>query len=42
MRSDNIKKGIAHTPHRGLLMAAGVSRKGLDLPFIGIASSFTD
>ncbi len=42
MRSDNIKKGIAHTPHRGLLMAAGVSRKNMEAPFIGIASSFTD
>ena len=42
MRSDSIKKGIAHTPHRGLLMAAGVSRKSMDSPFIGIASSFTD
>ena len=42
MRSDNIKKGIAHTPHRGLLMAAGVSRSNMDAPFIGIASSFTD
>lgn len=42
MLSDNIKKGIAHTPHRGLLMAAGVSRKSMDCPFIGIASSFTD
>lgn len=42
MRSDNIKKGIAHTPHRGLLMAAGVSKKNMDTPFIGIASSFTD
>lgn len=42
MRSDNIKKGIAHTPHRGLLMAAGVSRKNMAAPFIGIASSFSD
>lgn len=42
MRSDNIKKGIARTPHRGLLMATGVSRKNMDTPFIGIASSFTD
>lgn len=42
MRSDNIKKGIAHTPHRGLLMATGVSRKNMDAPFIGIASSFSD
>lgn len=42
MRSDNIKKGIARTPHRGLLMASGVSRKNMDAPFIGIASSFSD
>lgn len=42
MRSDNIKKGIARTPHRALLMSAGVSRKNMDSPFIGIASSFTD
>ncbi len=42
MRSDNIKKGIARTPHRGLLMAAGVSRKNMSSPFIGIASSFSD
>lgn len=42
MRSDNIKKGIARTPHRGLLMATGVSRKNIDAPFIGIASSFSD
>ncbi|MBR1776364.1 dihydroxy-acid dehydratase [bacterium] len=42
MRSDNIKKGISKTPHRSLLMATGVSRKNMDSPFIGIASSFSD
>ena len=42
MRSDNIKKGIARTPHRGLLMATGVSKKNMNAPFIGIASSFSD
>lgn len=42
MKSDNIKKGIARTPHRGLLMATGVSRKNMNAPFIGIASSFSD
>lgn len=42
MRSDNIKTGIAHTPHRALLMASGVSRRNMKAPFIGIASSFTD
>lgn len=42
MKSDNIKQGIARTPHRGLLMATGVSRKNMKAPFIGIASSFSD
>ena len=42
MRSDNIKKGIARTPHRSLLMATGVSKKNMNAPFIGIASSFSD
>ncbi|MEE3349585.1 MAG: dihydroxy-acid dehydratase [Candidatus Gastranaerophilaceae bacterium] len=42
MKSDNIKKGLARTPHRGLLMATGVSKKNMDAPFIGIASAFTD
>lgn len=42
MRSDNIKTGIARTPHRGLLMATGVSKKNMKAPFIGIASSFSD
>ena len=42
MRSDSIKKGIARTPHRSLLMGTGVSKKNMDSPFIGIASSFSD
>lgn len=42
MHSDNIKKGLARTPHRGLLMATGVSKKNINAPFIGIASSFSD
>ena len=42
MRSDNIKQGVARTPHRSLLMAAGVSKKNMKSPFIGIASSFSD
>ncbi len=42
MNSDKIKQGIARTPHRGLLYATGVSKKNLDKPFIGIASSFSD
>ena len=42
MKSDNIKSGISRTPHRGLLMATGISRKNMNAPFIGIASSFSD
>ena len=42
MRSDNIKRGIAKTPHRSLLLATGVSKKNINKPFIGIASSFSD
>lgn len=42
MRSESIKNGIARTPHRGLLMATGVSKKNMRAPFIGIASSFSD
>ncbi|MBR1618193.1 dihydroxy-acid dehydratase, partial [bacterium] len=42
MRSDAIKKGVEHAPHRALLYAAGMSDKNIEKPFIGIASSFTD
>jgi dihydroxy-acid dehydratase len=40
--SDNIKKGIAKTPHRGLLYASGISKSSMERQFIGIASSFSD
>lgn len=42
LRSDAIKKGIAKAPHRALLYSTGVSKKNINKPFIGIASSFTD
>ena len=42
MKSDEIKKGIARAPHRGLLYASGVSKEGMKRPFIAIASSFSD
>jgi len=42
MRSDTIKKGLERVPHRALLHATGLSKKDLDRPFIGIATSFTD
>ncbi|MEW6170582.1 MAG: dihydroxy-acid dehydratase [Candidatus Omnitrophota bacterium] len=42
MRSDQIKKGVERIPHRALLHATGLSRKDLNRPFIGVATSFTD
>ncbi len=42
MRSDILKQGVEHAPHRALLYAGGVSDKNIKKPFIGIASSFTD
>lgn len=42
MRSDILKTGVEHAPHRALLYAGGVSDKNIKKPFIGIASSFTD
>jgi dihydroxy-acid dehydratase len=42
MRSDKIKKGLERSPHRALLHATGLSKKDLDRPFIGVATSFTD
>ncbi len=42
MRSDTIKKGLERTPHRALLYATGLSKRDLNKPFIGVATSFTD
>lgn len=42
MRSDKIKKGLQRVPHRALLYATGLSKRDLDRPFIGVATSFTD
>ena len=42
MKSENIKEGVDRTPHRSLLYATGMTKKEMNKPFIGIASSFTD
>ena len=42
MKSDVIKRGVARAPNRALLFATGLSRRELNKPFIGVASSFTD
>ncbi len=42
MRSDRIKKGVERAPNRALLFATGITRKEMEKPLIGIATSFTD
>ena len=42
MISDRIKKGVERAGNRSLLFATGITREGLDLPMIGVATSFTD
>ncbi|MBT6391239.1 MAG: dihydroxy-acid dehydratase [Candidatus Marinimicrobia bacterium] len=44
MRSDTIKKGFEHAPHRSLLRATGViqAESDFDKPFIGVANSYID
>jgi len=41
-RSDKVKKGVDRAPHRALLYATGMPTKALDMPFVGVVSSFTD
>lgn len=42
MRSDSITKGLERAPHRALLYGTGFPKSAMDLPKVGIASSFTD
>ena len=42
MKSDQIKKGFEHAPHRSLLRAAGVKKEDFDKPFIGVCNSFAE
>ncbi|MDD5066835.1 MAG: dihydroxy-acid dehydratase [bacterium] len=42
MNSDRIKKGFERTGPCALLYATGLSKKTIERPFIGIASSFSD
>jgi len=42
MKSDVVKKGIEHAPHRALLYALGCTRAEFDKPFIGIINSFSE
>ena len=42
MRSNNVTKGLERAPHRALLYGTGFPESGMDLPKVGIATSFTD
>ena len=42
MRSDQIKLGIEHAPHRALLKATGVTDADMGKPFIAIVNSYVD
>lgn len=42
MRSDIVKKGPEHAPHRSLLKACGVKDEDMDKPFIAVANSYID
>ncbi|MCC6146795.1 MAG: dihydroxy-acid dehydratase [Anaerolineaceae bacterium] len=42
MRSDQIKKGFARSPHRALLKATGVTDADMGKPFIAVVNSYVD
>lgn len=42
MRSDQIKSGFEHAPHRALLKATGVTDADMGKPFIAVVNSYVD
>jgi dihydroxy-acid dehydratase len=42
VRSDQVKKGIEHSPHRALLKATGLTDADMEKPFIAIVNSYVD
>ena len=42
MRSDQVKRGIEHAPHRALLKATGVTDADMAKPFIAVCNSYVD
>ncbi|MEM2108900.1 MAG: dihydroxy-acid dehydratase [Candidatus Odinarchaeota archaeon] len=42
MRSDNIKKGVEHAPHRALLKATGLTDSELEKPLIAVVNSWNE
>ncbi|MCL1976927.1 MAG: dihydroxy-acid dehydratase [Candidatus Bathyarchaeota archaeon] len=41
MRSNEIKSGTEHAPHRALLKSLGLDNEDISKPFIGVANSYT-
>lgn len=42
MRSDSVKTGMEHAPHRSLFNALGITKEELSRPLIGIVSSYNE
>ncbi len=42
MRSDTVKQGFQHAPHRALLRACGLKGEDINKPFIAVANSFCE
>jgi dihydroxy-acid dehydratase len=42
MRSDSVKTGMEHAPHRSLFNALGITKEELGRPLIGIVSSYNE
>ena len=42
MRSDDVKKGVERTPHRGLLKAMGITDTEIERPFIAVVNSWNE
>jgi dihydroxy-acid dehydratase len=42
MKSDMVKKGFQHSPHRALMRACGLTDADMKKPFIGVANSFCE
>ena len=42
MKSDNVKSGISHAPHRSLFNALGFTKEEMQKPLVGIVSSYNE
>lgn len=42
MKSDSVKKGLQHAPHRSLFRALGMTEEELSRPLVGVVSSYNE